>query len=77
MGREKRRVAAKRGEVSMNDQNVPRLITSSIVILILCFAVLAYYTLRNMNLDQIVMTLALFGLGYGIISLILERRRLV
>ena len=58
-------------------QNVPRLITSSIVILILCFAVLAYYTLRNMNLDQIVMTLALFGLGYGIVSLILERRKLV
>jgi len=61
----------------MNAQNVPRLITSSIIILIFCFAVLAYYTLRNMNLDQIVMTLALFGSGYGIISLILERRKLV
>ena len=58
-------------------QNVPRLITGAIIILVLCFAVLAYYTLRNMNLDQIVMTLALFGLGYGIISMISERRKLV
>jgi len=58
-------------------QNVPRLITSAIIILVLCFAVLAYYTLREMSLDQIVKTLALFGTGYGIISLILERRKLV
>jgi len=46
-----------------------------IVVMVVCFLTLAYYNLRSMDINQIIMIMALLGLGLSIGYSILAGRK--